>query len=167
MFARDRTTVILAIHAETTGEQAWPCRNPLRFIGKSHGPEQHAIGPIGPIGDHVHAVVDAVTDIDIKAPWRTKQGFVLGCPPPITVTSGVVLGIRLCFHNHAPKQGAVVLAFHKAAPHQVRTHLLCGAAEERERQWMQLITGYLTGFNSLKQHPREGMQILHTLFAIQ
>ena len=32
---------------------------------------------------------------------------------------------------------------------------------------MQLMTGYLNGFNSLKQHKREVMHILHTIFAIQ
>ena len=44
---------------------------------KCHGTEQHAVGPIGPIGDHVHAVVDAIADIHVKTPWLTEQGFVL------------------------------------------------------------------------------------------
>ena len=83
------------------------------------------------------------------------------------MAGGFVLGIRLRFHNHAPKQVAGALAFHQPATDQVRTHDLGGAAEERERQWMQLMTGYLNGFNSLKQHKREVMHILHTIFAIQ
>ena len=131
MFARHRTTVITAIKPETTCQQAGPCRNPLRLTRKSHRPQQHTLRPILPIGDHVHAVVDAIADIHIKPPRRTKQRFVLRCPPPVTVTSGVVLGIRLCFHNHAPEQVAVVLAFHQPATDEVGTHDLCWAGEER------------------------------------
>ena len=78
-------------------------------------------------------MVDAVTDIYIETPRRTKKRFVLGRPPPVTVTGGVVLGIRLRFHNHAPKQVAVVLAFHQPATDEVGTHDLGGAGEERER----------------------------------
>ena len=77
MFACHRTAVITAIKPKTTCQQAWPCRNPLWFIRQGHGAQQHAIGPITPIGDHVHAVVDAVADIHIKAPWLTEEGFVL------------------------------------------------------------------------------------------
>ena len=55
------------------------------------------------------------------------------------MTSGVVLGIRLRFHNHAPQQGAVVLAFDEAAPHQIRTHDLGGAAEERLGQGWEIL----------------------------
>ena len=77
MFARHRTAVITAIKPETTGQQPGPCRNPLRFIGKSHGTQQHTIGPVAPIGDDVHAVVDAIADVHIKPPWLTEQGFVL------------------------------------------------------------------------------------------
>ena len=76
-------------------------------------------------------MVDAVTDINVETTRRTKQRFVLGRPPSITVTSGVVLGIRLRFHNHAPKQVAVVLAFHQPATDEVGTHDLGGAGEER------------------------------------
>ena len=77
MFARHRTAVITAIKPETLCQQAGPCSNPLRFIGKCHGTQQHAVGPIGPISDHVHAVVDAIADIHIEPPWLTEQGFVL------------------------------------------------------------------------------------------
>ena len=77
MFARHWTAVITAIKPETSCQQAGPCSNPLRFIGKCHSTQQHAVGPIGPIGDHVHAVVDAIADIHIEPPWLTEQGFVL------------------------------------------------------------------------------------------
>ena len=77
MFARHRTTVITAIKPKTTGKQTGPCRNPLRFIWEGRGTQQHAVGPIGPIGDHVHAVVNAIADVHVEAPWLTKEGFVL------------------------------------------------------------------------------------------
>ena len=77
MFTRHRAAVITAINSKPTCKQAGACCKPLRFIGESHGAQQHAIGPIGPIGNHVHAVVDAIADIHIKTPWLTKQGFVL------------------------------------------------------------------------------------------
>ena len=84
-------------------------------------------------------MVDAITDIHIKATWRTKQGFVLGRPAPVTMAGGFILGIRLCFHNHAPKQAAVLLAFHQPATDQLRTHDLSGARKERERQVLQFL----------------------------
>ena len=130
MFAGHRTAVITAIKPKTTCQQTGPCRNPLRFIRQGHGSQQDSIGPIGPIGDHVHAVVDAIADIHIKTPWRSKQGFILGRPPSKTVTSRVVLGVRLRFHDYAPKQTSIGLAFHQPAAHQIRSHDLCWAAEE-------------------------------------
>ena len=84
-------------------------------------------------------MVDAVTDIDIKAPWRTKQRFVLGRPPPVTVTSGVVLGIRLRFHHHTQKQAAVCLAFDQPAADQVRSYDFCWTAEEGVGQGWEVL----------------------------
>ena len=78
-------------------------------------------------------MVDAIADIHIETTRRSKQRFVLGRPPLITMTGGVVLGIRLRFHNHAPNKVAVVLAFHQSATDEVGTHDLGGAGEERER----------------------------------
>ena len=46
------------------------------------------------------------------------------------MAGGVVLGIRLCFHNHAPQQLASGLAFHKQAADQLGGNLLGGAGEE-------------------------------------
>ena len=36
-------------------------RRSLRFIGKNCAKQQHNIGPIAPNGDHIHAVVDAIS----------------------------------------------------------------------------------------------------------
>ena len=37
----------------------------------------------------------------------------------VAACGGVVLGIRLGFHNHAPKLAAVCLAFHQQATNEV------------------------------------------------
>jgi len=50
------------------------------------------------------------------------------------VTSGVVLGIGLRFHHHAPEQAAVLLAFHQTATNQVGGDKLRRAAEEGVRE---------------------------------
>ena len=46
------------------------------------------------------------------------------------MAGGVVLGIRLGFHHHAPKQAAVLLAFHQQAADEVGGDQFGGAAEE-------------------------------------
>ena len=79
------------------------------------------------------------------------------------MTSGIVLGIGLCFHNHTPEQTSIGLAFHEAATDEVGTHNLGGAGKERKRQWMQLIAGYSSGYITLKQHLKEEMHNLHTI----
>ena len=61
-----------------------------------------------------------------KPPWLTKERFVAGG----AAAGGVVLGIRLRFHHHTPKQLAIRLAFHQQAADEVGGNLLGGAAEE-------------------------------------
>jgi hypothetical protein len=77
-----------------------------------------------------HAVVDAIAHIHIKLPRLTKERLVTGCAAAIAVASGFVLGIRLGFHNHAPQQAAVLLAFHQQATNQVGGDQLGRAGEE-------------------------------------
>jgi len=60
-------------------------------------------------------VVDAIAHIHVKTPWLTEQGFVLWWTAAVAVAGGLLLGIRLCFHNHTPEQAAVCLAFHQPA----------------------------------------------------
>ena len=50
------------------------------------------------------------------------------------MTSGIVLGIGLCFHNHAPQQTSIRLAFHQPAAHQIGAHHLGWAAKEGRGQ---------------------------------
>ena len=44
------------------------------------------------------------THVDAAFPRLTKQGFVAGAAAAVAVAGGVVLGICLGFHNHAPQQ---------------------------------------------------------------
>ena len=46
------------------------------------------------------------------------------------MAGGLLLGIRLGFHHHAPEQAAVPLAFHQQATDEVGGDLLGGAGEE-------------------------------------
>ena len=75
-------------------------------------------------------MVNAIAHIHIETPRLTKQGFVAGAAAAVAMAGGVVLGIRLCFHNHAPQQLASGLAFHKQAADQLGGNLLGGAGEE-------------------------------------
>ena len=75
-------------------------------------------------------MVNAIADIDIKTPWLTKERFVAGGAAAEAVAGGVVLGIRLGFHHHTPKQAAVLLAFHQQATDEVGGDQLGGAGEK-------------------------------------
>ena len=46
------------------------------------------------------------------------------------MASGILLGIRLRFHNHAPQQLAIGLALHQQAADELGGNLLGGAGEE-------------------------------------
>jgi len=81
-------------------------------------------------GVSLHAVVDAVAHIEVKATRLTKERFVAGCAVAIAVAGGVVLGIRLRFHNHAPQKIARGLAFHQQAADEVRGNLLGWAGKK-------------------------------------
>ena len=61
------------------------------------------------------------------------------------MTSGVVLGIRLCFHHHTPEQAAVCLTFHQPAANQLRSNDLRWTAEEGFRQCGKILEGGLLG----------------------
>ena len=68
MFARHRPTVIVEPKARANRA----CRNPLRLTWCCN-PEQHPIRPVGAIGDHIHAVVDAIAHIHIKRPGSPNR----------------------------------------------------------------------------------------------
>jgi len=60
----------------------------------------------------------------------TKQGFVAVSAASVAVAGGLLLGIRLRFHNHAPQQLTIRLALHQQTADELRRNLLGGAAEE-------------------------------------
>ena len=59
-----------------------------------------------------------------------KQGFVAGGAAAVAVAGGLLLGIRLRFHQHAPEQLALGLALHQQAGDQLGGDQLGGAGEE-------------------------------------
>ena len=56
------------------------------------------------------------------------------------MTSGIVLGIRLCFYNHAPEQAAIVLAFHQPATNQIGGNDLRRTTEEELRESRKILS---------------------------
>ncbi len=90
-------------------------------------------------------MVNAIAQIHIETPRLTKEGFVAGAAAAIPVAGRVVLGIRLCFHNHAPQQLAIRLPFHQQAADELRGNLLGGAAEEGLGEVLGKRGGYGSG----------------------
>jgi len=82
----------------------------------------------------LHAVVNAVAHIDVKATRLTKQRFVTGGAAAVAVAGGLLLGIRLRFHKYAPQQLATFLALHQQAADQLGGDQLGGAGEEGLRE---------------------------------
>ena len=94
---------------------------------------------------HIHAVVNAIAHIHVKPPRLTKERFVAGGAAAVPVTGGVVLGIRLRFHNHAPQQRTRGLAFDQQAADELGGNQLGGAAEEGVREGLGKGGGYGSG----------------------
>ena len=92
-----------------------------------------------------HAVVNAIADIHIKPPRLTKERFVAWGATAEAVAGGVVLGIRLGFHHHAPEQAAVCLAFHQQATDEVGGDQLGGAGEEGLEEGWEVVDGLRSG----------------------
>ena len=77
-----------------------------------------------------HIVVNAVAQIDVKVPWLTKECFVDRGAAVVAACGGLVLGIRLRFHNHAPQRLATFVALHQQAGGELAGYDFCRAAEE-------------------------------------
>jgi len=71
--------------------------------------------------------VNAIAHIDVKASRLTKQGLVAGGAAALAVAGGLLLGIRLRFHHHAPQQLPSGLAFHQQATDELGGDQLGGA----------------------------------------
>jgi len=82
------------------------------------------------IRHHFHSVMNAIADIDVKASRLLKQGFIAGGAAAVAVAGGLLLGIRLRFHNHAPQQLATFLALHQQAADELGGDQLGGAGEK-------------------------------------
>ena len=93
--------------------------------------------------------MNAITHIHIKPPSLPKQGFIAGGAAAIAVAGGVVLGIRLRFHNHAPQQLAIRLALHQQAADELGGNLLGGAGEEGVGEVLGGRGGYGSGLTTV------------------
>ncbi len=98
-------------------------------------------------GDSFHAVVNAIAHIHIPTPRLPEEGFVAGAAAAMPVAGGLGLAIRLRFHNHAPQQLAIGLAFHQQATDEVGSHHLSGAGEEGLGEVLGKRGGYGSGLN--------------------
>jgi len=61
------------------------------------------------------------------------------------VAGGLLLGIRLRFHHHAPQQLAIGLAFHQQAADELGGNNLSGAGEKGWREVLGRRGGYGSG----------------------
>ena len=93
-------------------------------------------------------MVNAIAHIDVKTPWLTKERFVAWGAAAEAVAGGVVLGIRLGFHHHAPEQAAVLLPFHQQATDEVGGDQLGGAGEEGLGEGWEVLGNELGGYGS-------------------
>jgi len=91
-------------------------------------------------------VVNAIAHIHIKPPRLTKQRFVAGGAAAVTVAGGLLLGIRLGFHHHAPQQLPSGLALHQQAADELGGDHLGRAGEEGLREVTGGRGGYGSGF---------------------
>jgi len=79
-------------------------------------------------------------------PWVPKQRFVAGSAAAVAVAGGLLLGIRLRFHNHTPQQLASFLAFHHKAADELGGNHLGGAGEEGLGEVLGERGGYGSGY---------------------
>jgi len=89
--------------------------------------------------------MNAIAHIDVEASRLAKQGFVAGGAAAGAVAGGLLLGIRLRFHNHAPKQLATFLAFHQQAADELGDDDLSQAREESLGEVLGERGGYGSG----------------------
>ena len=119
--------------------------NPARCIRQSQrGRSQRWRCEGAPSG----AVVNAIAHGHIETPRLTKQRFVAGGAAAVAVTGGVVLGIRLRFHNHAPQQLATFLTFHQQAADELGGDDLGRAGEKELGEGWENVGDGLGGYGS-------------------
>jgi len=74
--------------------------------------------------------MNVIDYIHIKTPRFPKQRFVAGGAAAVAMAGGLLLGIRLRFHDDAPQKLAIGLALHQQAANQLGGDQLGGAGEE-------------------------------------
>jgi len=89
--------------------------------------------------------MNAIAHIDVKPPRRTKQGFVAGSAAAVAVAGGLLLGIRLRFHNHTPQKLGTFLALHQQAADELGGDDLGRAGEEGRGERWEDLGGYGSG----------------------
>lgn len=127
-------SIVAAIQTEAARQQARAGGDALGLIGHGHGPQQHTIGPVLAVGDHIHAVMDAMTDVNVEAPGRAEQRFVGGGAAPVAMAGGLALAVGLGFHHQAPEEATILTALPQHAAHQVGAHPIGRAREKGRRQ---------------------------------
>jgi hypothetical protein len=90
-------------------------------------------------------VVNAIAHNHIKKPRLTKERFAAGAAAAMPMAGRLLLRIRLRFHNHAPKQAAVLLAFHQQAPDQLGGIDLGRASKEGLEEGWEGFYGFGSG----------------------
>ena len=74
------------------------------------------------------------------------------------MAGGVVLGIRLRFHHHAPEQAAVCLAFHQQATDELGGNQLGRAGEKAPGKGWKILGNGLGGYGCGYGSGREAME---------
>jgi len=74
------------------------------------------------------------------------SGGAAGSAAAVAVAGGLLLGIRVRFHNHTPKQLAIRLALHQQAADELGGDQLGGAGEEGWGEVLGRRGGYESGF---------------------
>ncbi len=93
-------------------------------------------------------MVNAIAHVHKETPWLTKERFVAGGAAAVAVAGGLLLGIRLRFHNQAPQQRAISLAFHQQGADELGGDDLGGAGEEGLRERSEERGGYGSGLRN-------------------
>jgi len=114
--------------------------------------------------------MNAITHLHIETPRLPKERLVAGGAAAVAVAGGIVLRIRLRFHNHTPQQLAIGLAFHQQATDELRGDLLRGAGEEGLGEDWELLGGrggYGSGFGDgwLWEWIEEWVEVIGTPFS--
>ena len=123
-----------AIETEAAGQQPWAGSHSLRTVRQGRGPEQHPTGPLVLGGHHIHAVMDAVTHINVEAGRWAKQGLVGGGTAALAMAGRFALAVGLRLHHHTPQVAPILLAPQQQTPHQLGGNHCGRAGEEPLRQ---------------------------------